>query len=371
MIYQITKLIRYIYANGFAKTYNKVLSKFLLNKKYNFANNIWYNSSQIKQTNKKIVAVIGCGNFTFSNICYFLKNYQREFLHSTFDINIDKAITTCKYYNGILATSDIKQILQNKEIKLAYIASNHSTHADYAVKLMKYGKHVHIEKPHVVSNKQLSLLMNEYAKKNSKIFLGFNRNQTKYTHLITDLIREEKGKTIINWFVIGHKINDNNWYYNKDEGGRILGNLCHWSDLTLNLIGLNNSFPCKVIPISESTDKSNFVLNLIFPDKSYAVISFSSLGEVIDGVKESLRLQKGNLLIYLEDFKTLKYFKKDTVKEIKLKKKQLGHKQNIVNSYVSTISNKEGETDEYIYKTAKLFLGIKEAFENNKTTIIE
>ena len=49
----------------------------------------------------------------------------------------------------------------------------------------------------------------------------------------------------------------------------------------------------------------------------------------------------------------------------------MGHKQNIVNSYVSTILNKEGEKDEYIYKTAKLFLGIKEAFENNKTIIIE
>ncbi len=371
MIYLINKFLRYIFANGFKKTYNKILSKYLLNKKYYFKDQVWINKKNIIKNEKKIVAVIGCGNFSFSNICYYLNNFNKNFLHSTFDINIDKAITTCKYYNGILATNNIEEILQNQEVKLVYIASNHSSHADYAVQLMKFGKNVHIEKPHVVSNNQLTILMNEYIKKKSKIFLGFNRNQTNFTNIIKDLIKIERGKTIINWFIIGHKINDNNWYYNKEEGGRILGNLCHWSDLTLNLIGLTDSFPCKIIPISENTDKSNFVINLIFPNKSYAVITFSSLGEVIDGVKESLRLQKGNLLIYLEDFKILKYFKKGRVRKISLEKKQLGHNQNIVNSYTSTISNKEGETGEYIYKTAKLFLGIKEAIEENKTIIIE
>ncbi len=369
MIYVINKLRRYISSNGIKKTYNKILSKYFLNKKYNHKERIWYNKN-IKKNEKKIVTIIGCGNFSFSNICYYLSNFNRDFLYSTFDIDIDRAITTSKYYNGLFATNDINNILRNQDIKLAYIASNHSTHADYAVQLMKYGKHVHIEKPHVVTDNQLSILMNEYTKKKSKIFLGFNRNQTKFTHLIKDLIKKEQGKTIINWFIIGHKINDNNWYYNKVEGGRILGNLCHWSDLTLNLIGLNNSFPCKIIPISDNIDKSNFVINIIFPDKSCVVITFSSLGEVIDGVKESLRLQKGNLLIYLEDFKILKYFNRGKVKEINLDKKKLGHKENIVNSYISTISNKEGEKGEYIYKTAKLFLGIKEAFEKNKTIII-
>ncbi len=369
-MYLINKLIRYILTNGFKKTYNKILSKYLLNKKYNFKDQVWFNQNKTINNEKKLVAIIGCGNFSFSNICYYLNNYNQNFLHSTFDINIDKAITTCKYYNGILATNNFEEILQNQEVKLAYIASNHATHADYAIKLMKFGKHVHIEKPHVVNNNQLSILMNEYTKKKSKIFLGFNRNQTKFTHLIKDLMKKEKGKTIINWFIIGHKINENNWYYNKNEGGRILGNLCHWSDLTLNLLGLNNSFPCKIIPVSDNIDKSNFVINIIFPDKSYAVITFSSLGEVIDGVKESLRLQKGNLLVYLEDFKVLKYFNKGNVREINLNKKKLGHNENIINSYVSTIYNQEGEIGEYIYKTAKLFLGIKEAFEKNKTIII-
>ena len=217
MMYLINKFIRYILTNGFKKTYNKILSKYLLKKKYNFKDQVWFNQNKTINNEKKLVAIIGCGNFSFSNICYYLNNYNQNFLHSTFDINIDKAITTCKYYNGILATNNFEEILQNQEVKLAYIASNHSTHADYAVQLMKYGKHVHIEKPHVVTDNQLSILMNEYTKKKSKIFLGFNWNQTKFTHLIKDLIKKEQGKTIINWFIIGHKINENNWYYNKNE----------------------------------------------------------------------------------------------------------------------------------------------------------
>ena len=59
-------------------------------------------------------------------------------------------------------------------------------------------------------------------------------------------------------------------------------------------------------------------------------------------------MQKGNLLVYLEDFKVLKYFNKGNVKEINLNKKKLGNNENIINSYVSTIYNQEGEIGEYI-----------------------
>ena len=58
----------------------------------------------------------------------------------------------------------------------------------------------------------------------------------------------ESGPMMINWFVAGHEIPDDHWYFKESEGGRILGNLCHWTDLTLQLVGLNNAFPVKLYP---------------------------------------------------------------------------------------------------------------------------
>ena len=34
----------------------------------------------------------------------------------------------------------------------------------------------------------------------------------------------------------------------KKQGGRILGNLCHWTDATLNLIELKRLFPGVITP---------------------------------------------------------------------------------------------------------------------------
>ena len=51
---------------------------------------------------------------------------------------------------------------------------------------------------------------------------------------------------MISWFIAGHNIDSDHWYFNPKEGGRVLGNLSHWTDLTLNLIGLDQAFPCKI-----------------------------------------------------------------------------------------------------------------------------
>ena len=49
-------------------------------------------------------------------------------------------------------------IQQPKKITTVFIASNHSSHAEYAVSCIEAGKDVHIEKPHVVSKQQLDFL---------------------------------------------------------------------------------------------------------------------------------------------------------------------------------------------------------------------
>ena len=41
---------------------------------------------------------------------------------------------------------------------------------------------------------------------------------------------------MINWFIAGHAIDEDHWYYKDEEGGRILGNLCHWTILLFSLL---------------------------------------------------------------------------------------------------------------------------------------
>ena len=93
-----------------------------------------------------------------------------------------------------MATDNIEHILKDDKVKLVYIASNHFTHAQYAIECLKAGKDVHIEKPHAVSEEQLNDLMKAAldSPKNN-LFLGFNRPKSKLVTKLRKLLKAESG----------------------------------------------------------------------------------------------------------------------------------------------------------------------------------
>ena len=110
---------------------------------------------------------------------------------------------------------------------------------------------------------------------------------------------------MINWFIAVHAIPGNHWYFNENKGGCVLGNLCHWTDLTLHVVGLSNAFPCTVYSTSPTDSKSDFELSVSFVDRSCSTITFSAKGHTFEGVTELLNIHKGNLLGNITDFQVL------------------------------------------------------------------
>jgi len=194
----------------------------------------------------------------------------------------------------------------------------------------------------------------------SKVFLGFNRPRTELFQTLKSLLANENGPLMINWFVAGHEISEDHWYFDEKEGGRVLGNLCHWTDLTLQLVGLENAFPCQIVPASAPESKSDFIVSLIFADKSCASITFSAKGHTFEGVREILNIHKGNLLGNITDFQSLSV----EIVEKKITRRKFfrdhGHKLNILNS----LNSLSGEDPKYVLATAKLFLSIRSAITN-------
>jgi hypothetical protein len=116
------------------------------------------------------------------------------------------------------------------------------------------------------------------------------------------------------------------------------------------------------------------VVTYVFGDGSVGAITFSSKGHTFEGVRESFRAQKGNVLITMDDFKRL------TIEVIEKKKvyenayRDHGHKANIIAAYKSVhndeIYHRENELS-YISNTAWLFLKTKEALEANEKITID
>lgn len=315
------------------------------------------------------VALIGCGLYAFSNIAYYLGKSNSGFLRCAFDLQRNRALSLCRSYGGAYALADWEAILTDSRVKIVYIASNHASHAEYAIACIEAGKHVHIEKPHVVSQEQLDrLLAAMRSHPQVKVFLGFNRPRSRLFRQLQSFLAGESGPLMINWFVAGHAIPDGHWYFDEKEGGRVLGNLSHWSDLTLHLLTLEKAFPCKIVPASPPDAKSEFVVTVIFADRSCAAITFSAKGDTFEGVREILNVHKGDVLATLTDFQKLTVDVVEKKYRFQPWHRDHGHEENFLHSLRGAIDDGvPGEDISYVAATAKFVLAIRQAIDGGNS----
>lgn len=364
--YKIRKVARYSRLYGLPRTLMKVRAQWhMVSQGAAMPAGEWQNPGcKQPESRRRRVALVGCGNFSFSTIAYYCRKHDGMFLRSVFDKDKSRAVSLCRAYGGVKAVDSIEEIASDPAVEIVFIASNHASHALYAEKLIAAGKHVHIEKPHVVSWDQLRNLASVMAANpESRVYLGFNRPRSSLFRFIAKHLADQPGTSMVNWFIAGHDIPKGHWYFSEEEGGRVLGNLCHWTDLTLHLVGSDRAFPAEVIPGSPPGAESDFALAYRFADGSVAAITFSAKGHTFEGVREWLSAHRGDALVSLRDFHEASV----DVREKRYRKRLLfrdhGHRGNIINSLTMGPSVSVQE----IVSTAALFLASREAVDRGAT----
>jgi predicted dehydrogenase len=286
------------------------------------------------------------------------------------DIDLNKAVSLQQKFKADYYTDDPMKVINDPRIDVIYIASNHATHAEYAIEALKLGKCVHIEKPHAVSIEQLIRLCDAMKQYNGKVRLGFNRPNSELGQLVMQYLAKETGPLMLNWFVAGHEIDANHWYFSEKEGGRVLGNLCHWTDLILQMIPKENRFPVTIVPTRSERSDCDISVSYIFADGSIGTITFSAKGHTFEGVRETLNGHRGDTLVYLKDFKEVRI---DIVEKVVTKTswtRDHGHQNSITNTYAMRNDASLSEPIDYVWDTGYLVLKTKEALEKfEKITI--
>jgi predicted dehydrogenase len=367
------KALRYVSLYGLSRTLVKIRGQYHMKSDDTFAGARWVNPACPRpDAPERCVALIGCGNYAYSNIAYYLSKHSPRFLRLVYDKHPSRSKSLCRAYRGCAAVADWREILADPQVRLVFIASNHASHAEYALACLEAGKHVHIEKPHVVTQEQLDRLTAAMRRHpHLKVFLGFNRPRSPLFRQLQTVLAQQPGPIMINWFVAGHEIAAGHWYFNADEGGRVLGNLCHWTDLTLHLVSLERAFPCQIVPATPAGATSDFVVSVMFADHSCAAITFSAKGHAFEGVREVLNVHKGNVLANLSDFQTLTVdlvAKKSTTH---LRHRDHGHEVNVLNSLErAAAADAAGEDIRYVTATARFFLAVRDAIDQGRTVSV-
>jgi predicted dehydrogenase len=363
------KALRYISLYGVSRTWIKIQGQYHMKKQYKTLPII-----SAQKAPGRHVGMIGCGNYAFSNIAYYLRKNYGNVITAAMDVDIHKAASLYEKYRLNYYTDDAMRIMDDPAIDIVYIASNHASHAEYAIQALERGKHVHIEKPHVVNEDQLIRLCSAMKKSEGKVSLGFNRPHSPMGCLIKAALNSQTGASMLNWFVAGHEIAPEHWYFRQEEGGRVLGNLCHWTDFVYQMVDPDKRYPLRINPTRSEKSDCDIAVTYTFGDGSISVITFSAKGHTFEGVRERFSAHRGNVLVSLDDFKSLVIENVDKKRIYRNRVRNHGHEGSIMNSYRMTSRGNHrnnGCTVSYIWETGQLFLKTKESLERNEALILD
>lgn len=369
LAFQIKKTARYIRLYGLQRTLIKIRGQYHMKKRYASLPAIFSPPEDGGH-----VGLIGCGNYAFGVIAYYLKRNFGRVLRGAMDVDIHKAASLYEQFGLRYYTDDAEKIIADPAIDLIYIASNHASHAEYAIRALRAGKSVHIEKPHVVRPDQLERLCTALVEYSGKVNLGFNRPYSRIGQEIKRALDSQTGAAMYNWHVVGHDIPPDHWYAKEEEGGRVFGNLCHWTDFVLQLVAPQDRYPLTINPTRGKKSDCDIAVTYTFGDESIAVITFSAKGHTFEGVRERFAAHRGNVLISMDDFRDL------TVEIVEKKQKvspffrDHGHELNILRSYAMVRPQDgvfaEGCSVDYVWETGNLFLKTREALEADRKIVI-
>jgi hypothetical protein len=191
--------------------------------------------------------------------------------------------------------------------------------------------------------------------------------------IVGDVISSQPGPAMLEWFVVGHALEPNHWYFRQEEGGHVLGNLCHWTDFIYCLIPDPAKFPIIITPVRWKTADYHLAVSYLFGDGSIAVVTFSSKGDTFEGVRERFSAQKGDAIVYLDDFQRLRIDVGSSRRIWSPLFRDHGHEAAVCASYAMTgnVPNRfDGCSIDYLMGTGMLFLATKSALERNQVVTL-
>lgn len=365
--FKVRKVLRYTRMYGIRRTLNTVQGQYHVKREYKRLPAI----ERPAPSRKKSVGAIGCGIFGFGCVGYYLNRRYGKVIRGVADHNANRAASMCKYYGGDYYTDSVDELLDDPSIQVVFIATNHASHAEYAVQALERGKHVHIEKPHVTSEEQLHRLCETIARTGGKARLGFNRPLSPLGQKVKAALDAQSGRAILNWHVAGAPLPRDHWYFKPEEGGRVLGNLCHWTDFIFQMTPAEQRFPITIQPTKFDAPDENMAVTFLFGNGSIGAITYSAMGQPFEGDKERFTAHRADCLLGLDDFHRLQVEVEHDKKVYTPFFRDHGHDYNLSQSYEMANSGAPGNDLAYIWDTGLLFLKTKQALDEGRSVTIE
>ena len=196
-------------------------------------------------------------------------------------------------------------LLADPQVQAVVIATPHDTHADLAARALSAGRHVWCEKPLALTEDELDAVEKAWRESGVQLAVGFNRRWSPAVLAAQAALAGVTAPKLVVYRVAAGPVPDGHWYHDPRQGGRLLGEVCHFVDTAQALVGAPiedvTGLPGGGGPGAQHGDDA--VVSLRFADGSLAAIAYGSAAPVAG--KEWIEIQAGSRRVVIDDFRSV------------------------------------------------------------------
>jgi predicted dehydrogenase/threonine dehydrogenase-like Zn-dependent dehydrogenase len=252
------------------------------------------------------IATVGAGSFGARMLLPHLKaNPSVSFSFIATQSGVS-AVHQGRRFGFRRAVDELGEGLAAGDTDAVLVLTRHDSHARYVVEALSAGAAVYCEKPLALTEQDLDTIASAWLESRKPAMVGFNRRFAPAVSTLVDVLRRRHTPVQVMIRVFAGQLWPNFWLLRPEQGGRILGEVCHFVDLANWLVGapaveVTASSPGGADPVR--TESVSVLLS--YGDGSSATITYS--GDTPRGApKELIEVATLGMAARIDDFRSLR-----------------------------------------------------------------
>lgn len=184
------------------------------------------------------ISFVGAGSFARSYLLPHVKNREGVRLASVVTARGFTATDIAKKFGFAAGASDPEMVFGDSSVDAVFITTRHDSHAHLVRRALESGKHVFVEKPLVMTPRELAELVPVAQEAGKIVQTGFNRRFSPLARHVRAKLARSQGPAHVTYRVNAGPLPKDHWLNDPEVGGgRIVGEGCHFVDLMQYLTG--------------------------------------------------------------------------------------------------------------------------------------
>ncbi len=266
------------------------------------------------------LAVIGAGNFVQSQLLPHIPRttVTRKWVVTAHPVT---ARSTATKYRFEQAGTDPEEVFDDSDVTAVLIGTRHDSHGDLTARALRHGKHVFVEKPLALTPEELSDIESAFLESPESrrpiLMVGYNRRFSQPFADMRQFFSSRQEPLAMLYRVNAGVLPRAHWTQHPSQGGRIIGELCHFIDAMCWFTG---SQLLSVCAGAIATHNSSLVAEdtttvlLKFLDGSIGTIGYFGNGSS-RLEKEYFEIHGGGRSCVMDDFRRVRFYMDGRVRE--------------------------------------------------------